>query len=571
MKHWIILAAIVACGFAGILVSQRRKVDTPASPDAVLHFVGDTEHELTRLPMKLTRLSDTEEIQIGDELAKHYGRDWKPESKNDQDFIQAQTYLDRVGARVASSAHRKLPYRFHYIPWDSFVNAFALPGGHVFVSAGLLALMDSEDELAAVLGHEVEHVDLGHCAERVQIEARLRKLHLGVIGSLIEIPAIVFEAGYSKEQELAADREGTRLSVAANYSPNGAVRMFETFQRLEDEQRHPPKSPQQEFTQVAQTTIEDYFRTHPPSTERAQQIKDLIVSENWNGTRNETDLQIGYIYWMRQASRALGANRYDKAIGLSKRSLSVQADYMPALRVLAEAYFLSANFPEAAASYGQIVQRDLTPAFVRMYVDSLAAARPASGAQEYKQWLALHTDVSRRREYEVEMAGLEMLNGNNSPAQKILAELTAGGNDPEVRGRLGWWYYRAGAYDRAHELLEAAVEERPQIPELQTRLGWTLIERHQLETALSRFNHVNNRDCEPELRMGRAVAEWQAHSMDSALSNFAEATTQAPYWLNLRWVQATRSPLVVRSIAQLQAETERRHKVSREKKQQAAR
>ena len=80
-------------------------------------------------------------------------------------------YVSRVGAKVAARAHRKLPYKFHYIPNMDFVNAFALPGGHVYIGAGLVALMDSEDELAAVLGHEIEHIDHYHCAERVQTEA----------------------------------------------------------------------------------------------------------------------------------------------------------------------------------------------------------------------------------------------------------------------------------------------------------------------------------------------------------------------------------------------------------------
>jgi predicted Zn-dependent protease len=565
MKRWIILAAIVVSVCTAIFISERRKVDTPASPDAVLHFVGDTQQELSRLPMKLTRISDDEEIRIGDELAKHYGSEWKPASKDDREFKQVQAYLERIGTRVAAGAHRKLPYKFHYMPWHGFVNAFALPGGHVFVGAGLLELMDSEDQLAAVLGHEVEHADLGHCAERVQIEARLRKLHLGAVGSLINIPITVFEAGYSKEQELAADREGTRLAVAANYSPAGLVRLLETFQRMENERRHPPKSPQQELSQVAEETLEGYFRSHPPSAQRAQQIRDLIISEHWNGTLSETNLQIGYVFWARQASEALGASHYDKAIALSKRALGVQSDYGPALRVLAEAYFLSANFLESAAAYRRIIQNDVTPLTVQRYADALAAAHTgAKAVQEYEGWLASHPELKYRPEYTVELAGLQLLTGNDTQIGKLLDEIR--GANPEVRGRLGWWCYRAARYDTANELLQAAVEERPQLPELQSRLAWTLIERRQLETALTRFNQVSNCECELELRMGRAVAQWQAHAADSALSNFTEATAGAPYWLDARWVLATRSPLVVRSIAELQAEKEKRAKVLRQKK-----
>ena len=123
--------------------------------------------------------------------------------------------MTRVGRSWPRDAHRKLPYKFHYIPDPIFINAFALPGGHVYVGAGLLELMDSEDELAAVLGHEIEHIDHYHCAERVQREQALRKIPLG---GLVALPVEVFEAGYSKDQELEADREGTRLAVEAGYS-----------------------------------------------------------------------------------------------------------------------------------------------------------------------------------------------------------------------------------------------------------------------------------------------------------------------------------------------------------------
>jgi predicted Zn-dependent protease len=80
--------------------------------------------------------------------------------------------------------------------------------------------MTSEDQLAAILGHEVEHIDHYHCAERFQIEARPRKLQLGIIGALVQIPLSVWEAGYNEDEELEADREGMRLAVLSGYSPS---------------------------------------------------------------------------------------------------------------------------------------------------------------------------------------------------------------------------------------------------------------------------------------------------------------------------------------------------------------
>src|SRR5258708_34494058 len=72
MKHWIALSGIALLLVAAIAISERRKLDVPASPAPILYFIADTEKELTRLPVNYTRMSDEEEIRAGDELAKAY-------------------------------------------------------------------------------------------------------------------------------------------------------------------------------------------------------------------------------------------------------------------------------------------------------------------------------------------------------------------------------------------------------------------------------------------------------------------------------------------------------------------
>jgi predicted Zn-dependent protease len=276
MTRWIAFLGIVLLGVTAVVVSERRKVDVPASPAALLYLVADTEQELARMPVTFTRMPDEEEIRIGDELARSYAA-----RVGQQDIAEVNVvehYMTRVGSELASRAHRKLPYKFHYIPDSNLINAFALPGGHVYVGGGLLGLMDSEDELAAVMGHEIEHIDHYHCADRVQQQEALRKVPLG---GLLELPIELFVAGYSKDQELEADREGTRLAVQAGYSANGAIRMFETFDRLHKEYQAKAKTPQDEMSQLAQQALEGYFRSHPLPAERIAQVQKIIASEGW--------------------------------------------------------------------------------------------------------------------------------------------------------------------------------------------------------------------------------------------------------------------------------------------------
>src|SRR5208282_2175562 len=127
MKRWIAFAGIVLLGVASVVVCERRKVDVPATPEALLYLVADTEQELTRMPVNFTRMTDDEEIRIGDELARSHAAG---EEHNDAEAATNRTieqYLTRVGTALAAHMHRKLPYKFHYVPQPYFVNAFALP------------------------------------------------------------------------------------------------------------------------------------------------------------------------------------------------------------------------------------------------------------------------------------------------------------------------------------------------------------------------------------------------------------------------------------------------------------
>jgi predicted Zn-dependent protease len=281
MKRWIPFAFIIVAAVLAIVLAERQRIATKASPQAALSLAGDAEGELGHASLDLDNLSDADEIRIGDELARSYESGLHSSQQSDIEK-QTEAYIQRVGDAVSAHAQRNLPFRFHYVPGASFVNGFALPGGHVFVGEGLLKLMQSEDALASVLGHEVEHIDLRHCAERVQMEARLR--HLGTLGALLSLPTGVFTAGYSKTQESQADRFGIALAVAAGYSPDGLLQLMGEFERLErtlEGKSISSASPMDEATNVSVQTLEDYFRSHPPTRERKEQIEQLVRSERW--------------------------------------------------------------------------------------------------------------------------------------------------------------------------------------------------------------------------------------------------------------------------------------------------
>jgi len=563
MKRWILLAGIVALGVAAVVISERQKVDVSASPAAVLYLVADTEQELTRMPVNFTRMSDAEEIRIGDQLARMYSVDLSHERNEGASTLAVERYLNQVGRPLALRAHRPLPYHFHYIPGLYMVNAFALPGGHVYVGGGLLALMDSEDELAAVLGHEIEHVDHYHCAERAQQEEALRRIPLG---GLVAIPIAVFEAGYSKDQELEADREGTRLAVEAGYSPNGAIRMFEAFDRLYHQyqlsEQAPAKTPQEEVSRVTMETLEGYFRSHPLPSERIAQIQKMIASEGWP-TRSERDLAVAYIFWTVRAQTALNAKKYREAEHLAQQSLKLHPNQPQAWYVLAQSQFAQAEFTEAASSYRKLLETDpRTASYVDSYAMSLAAADHRAGADEFRTWLK-SVPGAKPRSADVEQAGLSLLAGDSAPAHRLEEELQVNSDShtPDYVGELGWWYYLAGDYTRASQLLADAAQQRPGDMKLWLRRAWAEIEIHRFSDAIQTVNNGTYEEfLQGERSMAQGVAFWQAQERDEALSDFDRAVPSQPEWENASWVKALYSPLVAQSVQEMQAERERRKK-----------
>src|SRR5204863_7757075 len=103
----------------------------------------------------------------------------------------------------------------------------------------------------------------------------------------------VFQAGYSKDQELEADREGTRLAVLSGYSPLGAVRLFEAFERMEQHRSEPAPTPADEAARVALGTLSGYFQSHPYAAERKAQIERMIGSDEFGRKLEEKPLEMG--------------------------------------------------------------------------------------------------------------------------------------------------------------------------------------------------------------------------------------------------------------------------------------
>ncbi len=225
---------------------------------SVVFFVCLVTHSQT--PSTQAVLTDADEVRIGGLLAAKFaeaeGLEPTPQTKKIDEYLQKVTNL------LAAHTKRKLPYHIHFDSDPGFKSAFALPGGELFIGAGVVAMMDTEDQLAIVLGHEMEHVDLNQCRDRLIEE--LSKQHLSP-STADQLKFEPFLPGYGHDREFAADRYGVKLAAEAGYSPQGAVRLLNMYvilgQQMTHTQSEAEKNLKDRIAQIEQLTTEEKLPT----------------------------------------------------------------------------------------------------------------------------------------------------------------------------------------------------------------------------------------------------------------------------------------------------------------------
>jgi predicted Zn-dependent protease len=217
-------------------------------------------------------MSERQEIDLGrsyaQEIAKQYPR-YADE--------KLQAYVQQVGERVARTSHRSsLAYTFTVIDSPD-INAFAIPGGHIYIHRGLMAYLGSEAELAAVLGHEVGHVTARH-----SVRQQSQSTAWGILGSAVAIGTgvgaagdvanalgSVFVSGYGRDMELEADGFGAQYLARSGYDPQAMIEVVKVLKNQEDFARDEAVAKGQE---VAPSGYHGLFDTHPDNDTRLRQV-----------------------------------------------------------------------------------------------------------------------------------------------------------------------------------------------------------------------------------------------------------------------------------------------------------
>jgi predicted Zn-dependent protease len=236
---------------------------------AIAAYFGKTSTNPLTGETQRVAMNPEQEIALGMKSAPEMAAQMGGLSRN----AQANALVQRVGTRLASrSVASKSPYRFsfHVLADSRTVNAFALPGGPVFITEGLLRLMRTEGEVASVLGHEIGHVIARHSSERLAKQ----QLTQGLLGALVvgsgdystaqigQVVGGMINMRYGRDDELEADALGLRIGAESGYDPRAMIRVMEVLAQASGGSRQP-----------------EFMSTHPAPENRVARIKDEIAKQ----------------------------------------------------------------------------------------------------------------------------------------------------------------------------------------------------------------------------------------------------------------------------------------------------
>lgn len=215
---------------------------------------------------EVSLISEAEEIAIGRQGDAEIRREMGVYADG-----ELQRYVSGIGERIASVSHRPtLPWTFTIVDVPA-VNAFALPGGYIYVTRGLLSHLGDESELAGVLGHEVAHVTARHASQQY---TRSAGGSLGVLLASIFVPGVrpfsdlasaglgTFFLKYGRDDELESDRLGVEYASKAGWDPDSVPRFLETLSRLDA---------------MSERGVPNWLSTHPDPGSRVVKAKPVAA------------------------------------------------------------------------------------------------------------------------------------------------------------------------------------------------------------------------------------------------------------------------------------------------------
>jgi predicted Zn-dependent protease len=242
---------------------------------SIISFYGMTTENPVTGEHQRVAMSEQQEIAMGLQAAPQMEQEHGGLSPNPA----ARQTVDRVGERILAALNKSLrqqgrenpyPFKFHLLNDPKTVNAFALPGGQVFITTGLYKLLETEGQLAGVLGHEIGHVLSRHGAQQLAKQQLTQGLAgaAGMAGGDRNAAQIAAQVGalvnmkYGRGAETEADKWGVKLCAEAGYDPRAMIGVMQILDKASGDGGPP-----------------EFLSTHPKPANRIQYIKTVIQKE----------------------------------------------------------------------------------------------------------------------------------------------------------------------------------------------------------------------------------------------------------------------------------------------------
>jgi len=259
MMRIILLATVLTSGAFLLMFVLSEKTQTPLGRtfSPLFSLMGQQVKTADRILSRVLPVDSVDESQLGEAIkASMRNRSSSEDSRSG--------YLQSVLDYTVENLHSK--YRYEIFIVDGAPNAAAMPGGALLITRGLLDVLQSEAELVSILGHEVGHVERGHCFDSVRFELLSRRLGSRTLGEIADLAyGITTRMHFSKSQEMESDRYGFELLVAAQYDPMG---MSGAFERLKAASRPQGGA-------GIPDPFRDYVDSHPPVALRIENYREL--------------------------------------------------------------------------------------------------------------------------------------------------------------------------------------------------------------------------------------------------------------------------------------------------------
>lgn len=309
---------------------------------------------------ELAFMSEPQEIAMG---ARYYPEVIQLNNGTPPQDPQLQAYVGGVGQRLAKLSHRpNLPWQFTVVD-SSQVNAFALPGGKICITRGLITKMNSEDELAGVLGHEIGHVTARHAVSAYTRRVLMAGAMLGLAIALSDndySPALLAAAGvagglmmlsYSRDQERQADELGYAYMTRAGYNPLAMVNTFNLFKKMQ---------------KTEPSEVQGWLSSHPLPRERITAAEKRALASPLSNRPFKTTQFQNSLARQKRLAPAYAAMDKGNALARNKKWSQAQAQYKKAI----------AMFPKESMFYSR-----LAIAQMKQRQDQKALASASQGAR----------------------------------------------------------------------------------------------------------------------------------------------------------------------------------------------